>query len=43
MLAKPILKLNESIKDKDWNDITIDDFELIGYYPHPGIKAKMSC
>lgn len=42
MLSKPILKLNKDIKDKDWNDITINDFELIGYFPHPSIFGKMS-
>jgi dihydrofolate reductase/thymidylate synthase len=38
----PCVKLDESIKTKDWVDITYDDFDLIGYFPHPTIKAKMA-
>ena len=38
----PKLKLDSSIKDKNWSDITTDDFELIGYMPHPSIKAPMA-
>jgi thymidylate synthase len=37
----PILKLSD-VKDKDWDDITVDDFELIGYFNHPTIKLKMN-
>lgn len=36
------LELNDAIVDKDWEDITIDDFDLVGYFSHPSIKAKMS-
>lgn len=42
ILASPILKVNKTIKTKDYSDITIDDFELIGYYPHPKISAEMA-
>jgi thymidylate synthase len=38
----PKLKLDDSIKNKDWPDITINDFELIGYFSHPSIKAPMA-
>lgn len=38
----PRLKLNDYIKFKDWKDISVDDFELIGYFPHNGIKAPMA-
>lgn len=41
-LPFPILHLNDDIKNKDFNEITIDDFELIGYFSHPSIKAKMA-
>jgi dihydrofolate reductase/thymidylate synthase len=43
-LTPPILKLNPEIKHKKWEDITIDDFELIGYsYNHrSSIKAVMA-
>jgi dihydrofolate reductase/thymidylate synthase len=38
----PKVKLSENIKNKDWKDITIEDFELIGYFPHPTIKIEMA-
>lgn len=38
----PTLLLNKDIKYKDFNDITIDDFELIGYFPYTTIKAPMA-
>ncbi len=43
-LVPPILKLNPEVKNKDWEDISVDDFELIGYsYNHrPSIKAPMA-
>tara|TARA_Y100000389_G_scaffold81378_1_gene77924 strand:- start:21 stop:1418 length:1398 start_codon:yes stop_codon:yes gene_type:complete len=41
-LSQCKLELDDSIIDKDWKDITIDDFDLIGYFSHPTIKAKMS-
>jgi len=37
----PKLLLN-NIKDKKIEDITIDDFNLIGYLYHPSIKAEMA-
>ena len=41
-LTAPVLKLDDSVETKDFDDITIDDFELIGYHSHPSIKATMS-
>jgi dihydrofolate reductase/thymidylate synthase len=41
-LSKPKLWINPDIKDKDWKDMTVDDFDLIGYLPHPAIKGKMA-
>ena len=38
----PIVNLLDSIKDKDWSQITIDDFDLIGYFPYSSIKAPMA-
>lgn len=38
----PLLILDDSIVHKDWADITIDDFTLIGYFPHPPIKMQMA-
>jgi thymidylate synthase len=40
--SMPKLVVDETIKSKDWKDITIDDFDLIGYFCNPAIKAKMS-
>jgi len=39
---QPVLVLSDLIKDKSWNEITVDDFELIGYMPYPAIKAEMA-
>jgi dihydrofolate reductase/thymidylate synthase len=42
-LVPSVLKLNPEIKDKDWKDITVDDFELIGYFnTRKSIKAPMA-
>ena len=38
----PKLKLNDSIIDKKWEEMVIEDFELIGYFPHPRIAAPMA-
>ena len=38
----PHIKLNVSLKDKDWSDIKYEDFELIGYFSYPSIKAPMA-
>jgi len=40
--SMPKLVIDEDIKNKDWKDITIDDFSLVGYFCNPAIKAKMS-
>jgi thymidylate synthase len=38
----PRLDISDSVKNKDWFDIDINDFDLVGYFPYPGIKAKMA-
>lgn len=38
----PKLAVDNSVKTKNWNQITLDDFEVIGYFPHPRIKADMA-
>ena len=38
----PILRVNPEVRDKDLRDITIEDFELLGYLHHPPLKARMS-
>lgn len=42
ILSTPILAINDNIKHKKFEDITIDDFEIIGYFPHPSIKGEMA-
>ena len=39
---QPLLILNDKIKIKDYEDITVDDFKVLGYLPHPSIKADMA-
>ena len=41
-LTKPKLWINPDVKNKSIEEITIDDFELIGYFSHPTIKGKMA-
>lgn len=41
-LPFPVLEVSDSIKDKDWEDITIDDFNLVGYMHWAAIKAEMA-
>lgn len=38
----PKLIVNSEIKSKDWKDITLDDFDIAGYFPHGFIKAPMA-
>lgn len=40
--AEPILLLNKDIKYKDFSEITVDDFDIVGYNPHPFMKFNMS-
>lgn len=40
--ATPMLKIQPSVNDKPFNEITLDDFELIGYFPQPALKGVMS-
>ena len=42
VLSSPMLQIAECVKTKCIEDITIDDFKLIGYFPHSAIKANMS-
>ena len=41
-LPQPILEVSDSIAEKDWKDINVDDFVLIGYLYQPAIKAEMA-
>jgi thymidylate synthase len=41
-LCRPVLNINKNVKNKDWKDLDISDFEIIGYFPHSPIRGKMS-
>jgi len=38
----PQVILDDNIICRDWADITIDDFTLVGYFPHSAIKMQMA-
>jgi thymidylate synthase len=38
----PVLYMDPSIKYKDFKDMTITDFDLVGYFPHKSVPAKMA-
>jgi thymidylate synthase len=38
----PNVQLHPRVKDTPLNELTIDDFTLVAYNPHPAIKAPMS-
>lgn len=38
----PVLVLSKDIATKDYSEMTIDDFEIIGYFPQKSIKAEMA-
>lgn len=42
VIAYPALLLSNEITEKEIESITIDDFELVGYFPHNSIKAPMA-
>ena len=41
-LSSPKLILNKDIIHKDYKNLTVTDFKVIGYFPHPSIKANMA-
>lgn len=41
-LPPPKLMVKDTIKDKDITEVSLSDFELIGYFSHPPIKADMA-
>lgn len=38
----PVLEVSDAVATKDFQDITVDDFNVIGYLHHPSIKAEMA-
>jgi len=41
-LPFPVVEVSESIKNKTFDEITLDDFDVIGYLHHPSIRAPMA-
>lgn len=41
-LPFPYLKVSDNIIDKNFENIILDDFDLVGYLYHPSIKASMA-
>jgi thymidylate synthase len=41
-LPFPVLKVNDDIVNKDFKDIELSDFELVGYISYPKITAPMA-
>ena len=42
ILPYPTLTVDPGVKDKAWDDITLNDFKVTGYVSHPAIKAPMA-
>jgi len=42
MRTLPKLILDPSVATKEFDEMTIDDFKIVGYFPHPMIKAPMA-
>jgi dihydrofolate reductase/thymidylate synthase len=42
VLPLPVLKISDIVKEKNFNEIQVADFELIGYLSHPKITAPMA-
>jgi thymidylate synthase len=38
----PHFVMSNEVATKSWDQMTVDDFMVVGYYPHPPIKASMS-
>lgn len=41
-LPFPVLVVKDTVKNKAIDDVSLDDFDLIGYLHHPSIKAPMA-
>lgn len=38
----PMVKLSDSVKTKDFKELGVEDFELIGYFPQSNLRFEMS-
>lgn len=41
-LPFPILKIDDRVKEKTLDEITLEDFQVLGYLHHPSIRAPMA-
>jgi len=41
-LPFPVLEISDAVREKAFEDITVEDFEVVGYIHHPTIKAPMA-
>lgn len=41
-LPLPTFQLHSDVVNKDWKDMSLDDFDVTGYFHHPVLKGKMS-
>ena len=41
-LPSPNLIVGDEVVEKNWNELTLDDFTLLGYVSHPSIAAPMA-
>jgi thymidylate synthase len=41
-VAAPRLWIRPEVATKDWNQIELSDFEIIGYFPHSTVKMEMA-
>lgn len=41
-LPFPKFHVSDTVKEKEWEELTLEDFELEGYLYHPSIKAPMA-
>jgi len=42
MRPLPKLVVDKSVATKRWKELRIEDFEIVGYFPHPMIRAEMA-
>lgn len=40
--AQPVLLLSKSVEEKSWEELSVDDFDMVGYFPNPAIRAEMA-
>lgn len=38
----PKIIVSDSVKDKDFSELSINDFSIVGYFPHSRLSGKMS-